>query len=110
MNDDEMIMKFRDDPDCMTYVYTYRVLLNPMSPASVVYFKKAITEVSRMDTTAYLSLFNYYMKMTHEYAKAFEVINQALLLCHEVDDLMAMFDERQALLQRVIKENFWSQL
>lgn len=102
------IKKFPIDTEGISY--TTRGLLDPTNPESVAYFRKAIDEANPMDSVAYKSLFAYYVEQTHEYAKAFEVANRALMLCNERDDLIEMFDERQTLLQSVIQQNYWDRL
>lgn len=96
-------------PDDMHMLYINRGLLKPMHPSSVDCFKKAI-QLNPMATKAYRTLFTYYMIRTREYGKALEVINRALMLCNERSDLMQMFAERKELLDKIVKQNFWSNL
>lgn len=96
-------------PDKVRFTYLIQGLLNKMQPSSVDLFIKA-TVSNPMASTAYRELFEYYCMKTHEYGKALEVINRALILCNEYFDWLQMFEDRQQLLNQIVAENLWAKL
>lgn len=103
---DETLAKF---PHKAPMMYTPRAMLKPMDPSSVDLLKKGII-ANVNDTTAYMSLFEYYEKKTHEYAKALEVLNRAYLHCNGEHNLERVFVYRHKLLTRIIMQNAWHKL
>lgn len=97
------------DPVELDKLSCMRGRLNPMHPSSVEYFKCAI-KINTEDGPAHQGLFNYYVLKSHEYAKALEVANRAMLHCLETSIYKEMFMSRQTLLTKIAAQNFWDQL
>lgn len=99
----------KDFPDRFDELISMYGLLNPNHPSCVTYFKRAL-RTNKEDLNSFQGLLDYFTSSTYEYAKAIEVSSAALLNFLQEDDFKSMFEHRQLLLKKIIRQNFWDKL
>lgn len=96
-------------PDRLEEMISLYGLLKPKAPSCVDYYKRAI-RAHKDDPNSFEGLLNYFESTTFEYAKAIEVSTKALSNFLKKDDFKEMFERRQCLLKRIIRQHFWDKL
>lgn len=99
----------QDFPNRLEEMTSLYGLLKPKQPSCVDYFRRAI-RAHKDDPNSFEGLLNYFGSTTYEYAKAVEVSTKALFNFLKEDDFKDMFEHRQQLLKRIIRQNFWDKL
>lgn len=84
-------------------------MLKPKHSSCVAYFKRAL-EFNKDDPGALKLLLDYFDSTTFEYSKAIEVSTKALYSFLQVFDFQEIFKHRQALLKRIVRQDYWDQL
>lgn len=99
----------KDFPNRLDELSSMDGLLNSNNPSCVKYFKRAL-RANKEDLNSFQGLLDYFSLSTYEYAKAIEVSTAALLNFLREDDFKSMFEHRQLLLKKIIRQNFWEKL
>lgn len=99
----------KDFPDRLDEFISFYGKLKPSHPICVKYFKRALS-ANMDDPDSFSGLLTYFSTTSYEYAKAIEVSTKALSLFLKKDDFQEMFEHRQNLLQKIIRQKFWDKL
>lgn len=99
----------RDLPNHTNELNCVYGMLKPDHSSCVAYFKQAL-EFNKDDPGALTGLLEYFYSTTFEYAKAIEVSTKALYSFLPPTDFQKMFEHRQALLKRIVRQDFWDRL
>lgn len=99
----------RDLPNRLNELNTVYGMLKSEHSSCVAYFKRSL-EFNKDDPGAMFGLLKYFHSTTYEYAKAIEVTTKALYSFLPASDFQEMFEHRQALLKRIVRQNFWDRL
>lgn len=99
----------KDLPNRLNEMISMYGLLKPKHPSCVNYFKQSL-RANKDDPNSYTGLINYFVSSTHEYGKAIEVCTKALSNFQQKDDFQEIFERRQHLLKKIIRQNFWDKL
>lgn len=83
--------------------------LRPKNPSCVDHFKRGI-RAHKDDPNSFTGLLEYFSSTSHEYAKAIEVSTKALASFLKIDDFQEMFEHRQQLIKKIIRQKFWDKL
>lgn len=99
----------RDLPNHKNELNSVYGMLKPTHSSCVAYFKRSLS-FKKDDPNALTGLYEYFYSTTFEYAKAIEVSNKALYTYQQAADFQKMFECRQALLIRIVQQDFWHRL
>lgn len=105
----ELIALRAANPDRIDETWWVEGVLNDGKPESVNIFKRAIA-AQPFDGMGYVKLADYFESVTHEYAKALEVLNKGLKDNYNRGKFREMFKARQDLLTKIAAENHWEKL
>lgn len=99
----------RNNPDEVHRTWGIQGMLHEGQPISVKFFKRAILNIPH-EGTNYLCLGKYFAKVTHEYAKALEILTQGIAKTSSEHCLRSMFELRHDLLTKIVAQKYWDQL
>lgn len=99
----------KDFPNRIAEMSSVNGMLKPTHSSCVAFFKKSL-ELNKDDPGSLKGLLAYFSSTTYEYGKAIEVSTKTMYSFLQVSDFQEMFEHRQALLKRIVQQDYWNRL